>query len=714
MAEYLPPTEDLPVFNTLNFLSTNNPITIAEGDSRYLRFPTSQGSETINGNLTITGEGFCATVPSTNNSLANKLYVDNAVIGGSILGTNNTWTGTNAFNSFLPTSTATPTTGTQLTTKTYVDTASASLLGTNNTWTGTNAFNTSLPTSTITGYPFPPGTLITNTYVDTVINFELANFEAANNTWSGTNEYNTNLPTSTQTPTTGTQLTTKTYVDSAVSGASILGTNNTFTGTNAFNTSLPTSTQTPTTGTQLTTKTYVDTAVSGVSILGTNNTFTGTNAFNAFLPTSTATPTTGTELTTKTYVDSAISGASILGTNNTWTGTNSFGTTNISGQLTMGTANQILTNLQEGTTATTSVLLYSENARSGTINLGTGTTGKVITIGNSGASTVALAGSTITATKMAIAGVLSAGASTLTSVVSDTFTTSTTATTASLFGEASRGGNINIGIGATRSGTINIGNGGGTGDIQLLTNGSGTTLIGNNSATTRLIGTVQLNNTGTASTAIGNATGTTTFTGQATFLGNTQFGDAAADFIVPNGTLTKPFIIGTYASQSSFSLSSITPVNTYLGGTIESTNTKSGVASGTFFYAMSNATAIAPYDTGGGIALTAGTYMFWMGLSIEDTAAFDATDIRMGLSLNNTLSASSTEAQYRAAIPNLTCYFHKTDAAAAVATDSENRVLSSCFNIASATTMYPFFICNTSVNIDTYTVDIIFTKIGSA
>ena len=380
----------------------------------------------------------------------------------------------------------------------------------------------------------------------------------------------------------------------------------------------------------------------------------------------------------------------------------------------MGTANQILTNLQEGTTATTSVLLYSENARSGTINLGTGTTGKVITIGNSGASTVALAGSTITATKMAIAGVLSAGASTLTSVVSDTFTTSTTATTASLFGEASRGGNINIGIGATRSGTINIGNGGGTGDIQLLTNGSGTTLIGNNSATTRLIGTVQLNNTGTASTAIGNATGTTTFTGQATFLGNTQFGDAAADFIVPNGTLTKPFIIGTYASQSSFSLSSITPVNTYLGGTIESTNTKSGVASGTFFYAMSNATAIAPYDTGGGIALTAGTYMFWMGLSIEDTAAFDATDIRMGLSLNNTLSASSTEAQYRAAIPNLTCYFHKTDAAAAVATDSENRVLSSCFNIASATTMYPFFICNTSVNIDTYTVDIIFTKIGSA
>jgi hypothetical protein len=106
--------------------------------------------------------------------------------------------------------------------------------------------------------------------------------------------------------------------------------------------------------------------------------------------------------------------------------------------------------------------------------------------------------------------------------------------------------------------------------------------------------------------------------------------------------------------------------------------------------------------------------MFWMGLNIEDTAAFDATDIRMGLSLNNTLSAASTEAQYRAAVPNLTCYFHKTDAASAAVSDSENRVLSSCFNIASATTMYPFFICNTTVTIDTYTVDIIFTKIGSA
>ena len=388
-----------------------------------------------------------------------------------------------------------------------------------------------------------------------------------------------------------------------------------------------------------------------------------------------------------------------------------------------------------------------------------GTLTKTITIGNTTATTVSLLGSTITATKMAIAGVLSAAASTLTSVITNTITGTAVGTSVSLYSESSRSAAIEIGNGGSRSGDIRIGNGVSTtgavligrngGGVSIGANGSTNTIdgttnfdngtlsvfgitninttstlatsIGNTTgalaltgSTNTILGTTNINSTGTQSTNIGNATGITTFTGQATFLGNTQFGDASADSIVPNGTLTKPFRIGTYASQSSFSLSSITPITTYLGGTIQSTNTKSGVASGTFFYAMESASAIAPYDTGGGIALTAGTYMFWMGINIEDSAAFNATDIRMGLSSVNTLSSASTEANYRAAVPNLTCYFHKTDSADAVASDSENRVISSCFNIASATTMYPFFICNTSVNIDTYTIDVIFTKIGSA
>jgi hypothetical protein len=68
--------------------------------------------------------------------------VDSAVSGSSILATNNTWTGTNAFNTSLPTSTLTPSSSTQLTTKSYVDSAvsGGSILATNNTFTGTNNF----------------------------------------------------------------------------------------------------------------------------------------------------------------------------------------------------------------------------------------------------------------------------------------------------------------------------------------------------------------------------------------------------------------------------------------------------------------------------------------------------------------------------------------------------------------------------------------------
>jgi hypothetical protein len=395
-------------------------------------------------------------------------------------------------------------------------------------------------------------------------------------------------------------------------------------------------------------------------------------------------------------------------------GTSTLSTTNVSGQMTMGTANQIKTNLQEGTTASTSVLLYSENARNGSINLGTGTTGKIITIGESTASTVNLRGSTIDANKMNVSGTLTAGTFNPSSISCDTFTTTTTGTTASLFGEATRGGNINIGIGTNRTGTINIGNGGGgsaTGGVSIQTNGTGTVTIGNSGSTTALVGSVDINITGTANTRIGNATGTTSFTGTVNMNDNVSLGLTSADLIVPNGTLTKPLIIGTYASQSSFSLSSITPVTTYLGGTLQTSNTFSSVASGTFVYSMSS---ITPYNAGGGIALTAGTYLFFMGANWEDSSAFDMTDLRMGLSDDGTLTAATLEAALLAAAPNRTCFLHKTDTATSSAGDSENRVISGCFNIASATTMYPWFKANTSIVVSSVTVDVIFTKIGSA
>ena len=500
--------------------NANAPIIIGSSGS------TTQ-TATHNGISTFTKIPSCAVAPTSANHLCNYTYVNS--VSASPLGGANVWTGTNAFNTNLPTSTLTPSTGTELTTKTYVDSAitSGSILGTANAFTNTNTFNSFLPTSTVT-------------------------------------------------PTTGTELTTKTYVDS-VSG-SILGTANAFTNTNTFDSFLPTSTVTPTTAAQLTTKTYVDgaitTAATAFAKLGSANAFTSTNTFNTNLPTSTLTPSSGTQLTTKTYVDS-VSGTGLLSSNNSWTGTNTFTNTH----------------------------------------------------------------------------------------------------------------NIN-------------------------TTGGATTTIGNGSASLPIVnidGTVNINSTTVRNTNIGNATATTTVTGQFTCLGNTQFGDSSADFIVPNGTMTKPWIIGTYASVPSFSLASITPVTTYLGGTIQTSVSYGNVPTGSFKYLM---VSIPPYSASGGIALTAGTYMFWIGINFEDSSAFSMTDLRLGMSNVSTLSAASTEAQFIAALPNLTCYFHKTDAADAVASDSEQRVLSGCFNITAATTMYPFYSANHTVTVDLITSDVVIVKIG--
>jgi hypothetical protein len=265
----------------------------------------------------------------------------------------------------IPSTSIAPTIANHLCNKNYVDSqiTGSSILGTNNTWTGTNAFNTSLPTSTITGGPFPSGTFTTNNYVDTLIALERSNFKASNNTWTGTNAFNTSLPTSTLTPSTSTELTTKAYVDSQVSGGSILGTNNTWTGTNAFNTSLPTSTLTPSTSTQLTTKAYVD-SVAGTTLLSSNNTWTGTNAFNTSLPTSTLTPSTNTQLTTKAYVDS-VAGTALLSSNNTWTGTNAFNTSLPTSTLTPSTSTQLTTKAYVDSMAGTA-LLSSNNTWTGT------------------------------------------------------------------------------------------------------------------------------------------------------------------------------------------------------------------------------------------------------------------------------------------------------------------------------------------------------------
>jgi len=109
---------------------------------------------------------------------------------------------------------------------------------------------------------------------------------SGNGIFRGSNIEFTNLPVSSATPTSGTQLITKTYADATYTGTGLLSTNNTWTGTNAFNTSLPTSTVTPTSGTDLITKTYADANYTGSGILSSSNTFTGaTNTFQKIVAT---------------------------------------------------------------------------------------------------------------------------------------------------------------------------------------------------------------------------------------------------------------------------------------------------------------------------------------------------------------------------------------------------------------------------------------------
>jgi hypothetical protein len=195
-----------------------------------------------------------------------------------------------------------------LTTKEYVDNAvstggQVSLTGTNN-FTGFNTYNTNLPTSNLgAGAISGSEQFLTKGMMDNIYG-RLGSV----NHWTNENSFNSYLPTSTITPTSASQLTTKTFVDTAISNLSFVyqtianmsnylttatasatystltnqvktNTANEFTSTNTFNTNLPTSTLTPSSSTQLTTKAYVD-SISGSSLLSSNNTFTGLNTFN--------------------------------------------------------------------------------------------------------------------------------------------------------------------------------------------------------------------------------------------------------------------------------------------------------------------------------------------------------------------------------------------------------------------------------------------------
>jgi len=429
----IPPTD-------LSAYATNSSVVKLTGNQ------TIAGIKTFSSNPIVPDLTF---ISSGGTECANKNYVDERVSTkaslSQIQNNNNDWQGTNQFNYSLPTSSLTPSSSSQLVTKSYVDTAitglsvgsyaldaSAVHLTGNETISGIKTFNSSLIIPDVLFTDTNNQKSVNKAYVDERISSlvstapstldtlnELAtalgndpNFattmttnlagkttlsavQANNNVWTGTNTFDTNLPTSTITPSSSTQLVTKTYVDTQVntktSLSSVQSNNNTWTGTNVFNTSLPTSTVTPSSSTQLVTKTYVDTQVatkttiSGVT--SNNNTWTGTNAFNTSLPTSSLTPSAPSQLVTKTYADSLTT--NLLANTNTWSGTSNTFNLALNARLIDSDDGTLNNNLYSQTTTGTTTICNNQTG-----NLVIGKIVSAMYIGNQSTGTIGIASGT--------------------------------------------------------------------------------------------------------------------------------------------------------------------------------------------------------------------------------------------------------------------------------------------------------------------------------
>lgn len=177
----------------------------------------SISSSAINSNVYITIPNEPAL--SNNNRCANTAYVDNAVATGisglPTLSGANAWTGnTNTFNSFLPTSTINPVTNNEFCRKGFCDTTYAGLAS-NNAYTGTNVFNTSIPTISTLLTPSNDQELINKGYADdTYSRLASSNtFTGLTNTFNSSVAFGTQAPTCSFAPTLNSSLANKEYVD---------------------------------------------------------------------------------------------------------------------------------------------------------------------------------------------------------------------------------------------------------------------------------------------------------------------------------------------------------------------------------------------------------------------------------------------------------------------------------------------------------------------
>jgi len=88
MAEYLPPTENVAIFDTLNFNDGNSPLTYNKAVKYFLRYPSAQGTETlqvtnVNGLLTASAGIKVQSIEPITNNIAGAITIGSTLSGAS-------------------------------------------------------------------------------------------------------------------------------------------------------------------------------------------------------------------------------------------------------------------------------------------------------------------------------------------------------------------------------------------------------------------------------------------------------------------------------------------------------------------------------------------------------------------------------------------------------------------------------------------------------
>ena len=241
----------------------------------------------------------CSIQPTINSHLANKRYIDENCL---LLNGNQTMTGTKTFNNIVITGTQTET-GNMI-----IGDATTDTLTINST---TVVNSVSLTPTQLSNIKWLDN-VSSNVQPQIDAKTTLSAVQSNNNTFLGSNSFNTSLPTSALTPSTDTQLTTKSYVDTQISNLVNSSPDNLNT-LNELSLAIGADANFSTTMTNL---------IGTKAGLTSNNSMTGINTFTSLPVTSTdLVPTDNKHVTPKKWCDDTFVK---LGSNNTLTGVQNF------------------------------------------------------------------------------------------------------------------------------------------------------------------------------------------------------------------------------------------------------------------------------------------------------------------------------------------------------------------------------------------------------